>query len=78
MGSTYRFFKTRRVIDFGPNGDSHQYLQYKNIPQSIGAVVSSRMASLHDLQTIHGMEDVYDMIEVLNVDNHNQNIANKQ
>ena len=36
------------------------------------------MANLHDLQSIYGMEDVYDMLEVLNVDAHNQEIANKQ
>jgi len=77
MGFAYRFFKTRRVIDFGPNGDSHQYLKYKNVPQSIGIVISSRMANLHDLQSIYGMEDVYDMLEVLNVDSHNQEVANK-
>lgn len=39
--------------------------------------MSSKMATLYELQTIYGVEDVYDMLEVLNVDNHNQELANK-
>lgn len=52
-------------------------MRYKNVPQSIGVVMSQKMATLHELQTVYGIEDVYDMLEVLNVDAHNQEIANK-
>ena len=35
-------------------------------------MISSKLATLHDLQTIYGTEDLYDMLEVLIVDAHNQ------
>ena len=34
-------------------------------------VVSSRMASLHELQTVYGTEDLYDMVEIIVTDAHN-------
>lgn len=49
-------------------------LEYANVPRTIGAVMSHRMASLHELQTVYSLEDVYDMLEVLNVDAHNQDL----
>jgi hypothetical protein len=33
--------------------------------------MSSRMATLNELQTVYGLEDVYDMAEVLLIDAHN-------
>jgi hypothetical protein len=35
------------------------------------------MATLHELDTIYGVEDLYDMIEILAVDAHNRIIVNK-
>lgn len=32
------------------------------------------MATLHELNTVYGSEDVYDMIEVLNVRAHNRHL----
>lgn len=37
--------------------------------------MSSRLASLHELQTVYGVRDAYNMLEVLNVDLHNQHVA---
>lgn len=51
------------------------------MPPSIGAVVSSRYASLIELQTAYGVEDLYLLIEIIVIDSHNQKIAeskNKQ
>ena len=31
------------------------------------------MATLHELDTVYGMSDVYDMLEILLVDNYNKN-----
>ena len=45
------------------------------MPSTIGAVLSSRLASLVDLQTTLGLEDVYDLLEVLAVDAHNRRVA---
>jgi hypothetical protein len=35
------------------------------------------MATLAEMQTVYGLEDVYDMLEVIMVDNYNQNEINK-
>lgn len=51
-------------------------MEYVNVAPSIGAVVSSRLASLHELDTIYGVADVYDMLEILAVDGYNQSVAN--
>jgi len=35
-------------------------------------VISSGKATLHELQTIYGIKDLYDLLEVLAVDSHNE------
>lgn len=42
-----------------------------NIPRAIGAVVSSRLASLTELDTVLGAEDLYRLLEVIAVDDFN-------
>lgn len=37
---------------------------YVNVPMNIGLVVSAKMATLHELETVYSMEDVYDMLEM--------------
>lgn len=44
----------------------------------IGALVSSRIATLHELDTVYSVEDAYDLLEVLNVDEHNRRILNPE
>lgn len=41
-------------------------------------IVSRRMATLHELDTVYGTADLVDMIEIIAVDSHNQRIANAQ
>jgi hypothetical protein len=48
------------------------------VPRTIGAVVSSRLASLVELDTVLGVEDLYALLEVISVDAHNQRIASQQ
>jgi hypothetical protein len=36
------------------------------------------MATLHELDTVYGLEDVYDMLEILSVDAHNQRELKKR
>jgi hypothetical protein len=52
-------------------------LEYPNVPRVIGAVVSARMATFHELDTVYGLNDVYDMWEILRVDAYNQRLLNK-
>ncbi len=48
-----------------------------NVPRVIGVLISSRLATLAELDTVLGAEDVQDMLEVLTVDAHNKRIAAK-
>jgi hypothetical protein len=50
-------------------------IEYRNMPGVIAALVSSRLATLAELQSHYGVEDAYDMLEVLTVDACNQKIA---
>ena len=47
-------------------------IEYVNIPRALGTLISAGMATLHELDTVYGIEDVYMMLEVLSVDNHNR------
>jgi hypothetical protein len=51
---------------------------YTNLPKSIGTVVSRRMATLHELQTVYGAEDLYNMLEIMVVDAYNERALSKQ
>ncbi|ULX48516.1 hypothetical protein [Mannheimia haemolytica] len=42
-----------------------------NVSSVVGVVVSSKLATLHELQTIYGLEDALDPIEVFSVDTYN-------
>ena len=52
-------------------------LEYVNVPPAIGAVVSRGLATLHELDTVYGTEDLYDLVEILTIDTHNTNLLNK-
>jgi hypothetical protein len=73
MESAHGFFNSRRQLRLGriDSGDNKNYANYKNVPPSIGAVVSKGLAKLHELDTIYGTQDLYDMLEILIVDNYN-------
>ena len=38
----------------------------------IGTLVSNRIATLHELQTVYGCEDAYNLLEIVNVDGYNK------
>lgn len=48
------------------------------MPQMIGTVISprNRMATLHELETVYGSQDLYDMMDIIAVDNYNQGVLN--
>lgn len=74
MDAPYGFFGCRQSLDFGIGGEtSSKHLNYKNVPQAVAMVVSSRMATLYELDTVYGIEDMYDMLEILSVDAFNSN-----
>lgn len=48
-----------------------------NVPRTIAAVVSSRLATYEALGTTLGAEDMYNLLEVIVVDSYNQQQAAK-
>ena len=46
---------------------------YVNVPPIIGAVVNSRLATLHELETVYGLEDLCNLYEIIII-----KVANEQ
>lgn len=42
-----------------------------------GTLVSKGFCTLHELDTVYGTQDAYDMLEIIAVDSHNQRIINQ-
>ena len=53
-------------------------MSYPNVSQAIGMVVTSRLATAYELQTVFGVEDLQNFLEMLQVNAHNQQIANER
>lgn len=74
MEVAHGFFERRRPLDLKrrPSGGSkHTLAEYKNVPAIIAVLISRKMATLHELQTVYGLEDVYDMLEIITIDDYN-------
>lgn len=61
----------------GFDTDDGDYVEYANLPRAIGMVVSADKATLHELQTVYGVADLYRLLEIVMVDNHNRRVANR-
>lgn len=76
MGSANGFSAGRKAIDIHKlniaSGPRPELLDYPNIPRLIGVVISNGRATLHELDTVYGWEDAYDLLEIIVVDNHNR------
>jgi hypothetical protein len=53
-------------------------MAYPNVPAMIGAVVSSGRATLHELDTVYGTQDLHDLMEIAAVDAHNRRLLSKK
>ena len=51
-------------------------MDFVNVPKTIATVVCSGKASLHELDTVYGLEDLWDLLEIISVESHNQRILN--
>jgi len=58
-------------------GSSKQLIKYVNVPQIVALLVSNKIATLAELDTVYGLEDAYNMLEILIVSSHNEMILNK-
>jgi hypothetical protein len=75
-GAASGFFAGRRPldVDLGDAGDEVELVEYRNVPQVIGAVLSRGLATLRDLDEHYSVEDCYDLLEVATVDAHNRRL----
>lgn len=48
------------------------------MPGIIGTIVSRNLATLHELDTVYGTQDMHDMLEIVAVDSYNQRVMQKQ
>jgi hypothetical protein len=53
-------------------GKQVQLVDYVNVPRNIGAVISAGHARMVELQTVLGTQDLYDLLEIIQIDSHNQ------
>ena len=72
------FFAGRQSVEIDAGETKRGMIEYVNVSRAIGAVVSSGMATLRDLDEAYGLEDVYDMLEIISVDAHNSRVLNKK
>lgn len=72
----YRFFAERRYPDLGV-GKPTDGEAYINVSYTVGTLVSQKMATLYELQTVYSLEDALDLIEIMSVDHYNQRKAQK-
>ena len=49
-------------------------IEYPSVSGLIGVVISKRLATLFELQTIYSLDDLYDMYEVILVNNYNESL----
>ncbi len=52
-------------------------VEYSNASYLIGLVVSSKLATLNELQTVYGLEDAYLLREIHIIDQHNEAVIEK-
>jgi len=81
MGSPHGFFFKRNQVDFGirnAGSANNRIVEYQSTTQTIATVVSSRLATLHELDTVYGVEDLWILLEVNAVDKHNAYIVSQR
>lgn len=49
----------------------------ENVPSTIATVVSSKLATLIELDTVYGTEDLWRLLEINTVENYNQMVINR-
>lgn len=81
MEITRGFFEGRRPLHFkriASDGPQKRFAEYLNVSPIIGTLLSKRIATLHELDTVYGVRDVYDMLEIVSTDDYNQAIAKQE
>jgi len=50
-------------------------IRYENVPPLLGGLISGGMASMWELQSVYGILDAYNLLEIMTVDDHNERKA---
>ena len=50
-------------------------MDYKNVDNFVGAIISAGKASLNELRTIYTLEDAFDMWEIIAITKYNEYLA---
>ena len=68
------FFLSRQHLRIAQRsvGGNQAQAGYPNVPRIIGIIVSRRLATLYELQTIYGEEDAHNLLEIIAVDSANE------
>ena len=51
---------------------------FVNVPPMIGSVVNSKLATLHELETVYGLEDLYNLYEIILIKTANEQATLKK
>jgi hypothetical protein len=73
-----RFFRLRRFPEFASSGERHPLVKTINVSTMIATVITGGKATLHELQNIYGLEDLWDLFEIYAVSQHNEYLAVKR
>ncbi|AKH22921.1 transcription elongation factor GreA [Escherichia coli O28ac] len=49
-------------------------VDYVNVPRTIATVISSGKASKAELDSVLGVQDLWDLLEIIHVDAHNEQV----
>ncbi|EAQ4379505.1 transcription elongation factor GreA [Salmonella enterica subsp. enterica serovar Javiana] len=49
-------------------------VDYVNVPRTIATVISSGKASKVELDSVLGVQDLWDLLEIIHVDAHNERV----
>lgn len=80
MEAACGFFEGRRPLNLRRltgGGRQIALAEYLNLPAVTATLISKRIATLHELDTVYGVRDAYDMLEVVTIDDYNAALVNQ-
>lgn len=64
-------------MDFGPQAPGerdHRLTEVANLPGGMAHLISKGLCTLHELQTVYGTEDFYNLLEIAAVESYNRRV----
>lgn len=76
----HKFFATRRPVGAltFDSGEGPDLKDYVNVSPRIGFLISHEKTLIGPLSTTFGLEDMYDLLEVVQIDAHNDTIMRRE